>query len=107
MPSKLTRRLRRGTLTSKAGNRDFYKGRGGRTEGVHTTKGAFTPLASRMMAIVAPSAEAMAACALRPYVHAKKAPPPRGARVPAWADADAGAATFLRGGAPPPTPQLK
>ena len=94
MPSKLTARgLRRGPLTSKRGNRDFYKGYGGRTEGVHTTKGAFTRLASRTMTIIAPD---LAACALRPYVHAKAAPPPRGARVPVWAP-DSGAATFAPG----------
>lgn len=54
MPSKLTRRLRRGTLSSKQGNVDFYKGFGARTEGVHTSKGAFVIRPERLMKIVAP-----------------------------------------------------
>jgi hypothetical protein len=43
MPSKFSRRLaRRGTgaMTSKRGNANYYKGRGSRSEGVHTAKGA-------------------------------------------------------------------
>jgi hypothetical protein len=43
MPSKFSRRLaRRATraMTSKRGNVTYYKGRGGRSEGVHTAKGA-------------------------------------------------------------------
>lgn len=40
MPSKFTKRLgRRATLTAKRGNVNYYKGRGGRSEGVHTSKG--------------------------------------------------------------------
>lgn len=40
MPSKFSRRLgRRGVLTAKRGNMNFYKGTGARKEGVHTTKG--------------------------------------------------------------------
>ncbi len=31
--------LRRTTMNSKMGNKDFYKGRGARNEGTHTTKG--------------------------------------------------------------------
>jgi hypothetical protein len=54
MPSKYTNRLRRGTLTSKRGNKDYYKGYGARTEGVHTTKGAYVVLPERLMKIVAP-----------------------------------------------------
>jgi hypothetical protein len=41
MPSKFTLRLgRRGALTAKRGNANYYKGSGARTEGNHTTKGA-------------------------------------------------------------------
>lgn len=41
MPSKFTRRLgRRRALTGKRGNHNYYKGFGGRSEGVHTSKGA-------------------------------------------------------------------
>ncbi len=32
--------LRRTTMNSKMGNKDFYKGRGSRKEGTHTNKGA-------------------------------------------------------------------
>jgi hypothetical protein len=32
--------LRRVTMNSKRGNMDFYKGRGARNEGTHTSKGA-------------------------------------------------------------------
>ena len=40
MPSKFSRRLgRRGVLSAKRGNMNFYKGTGARKEGVHTTKG--------------------------------------------------------------------
>lgn len=41
MPSKFSLRLgRRGALSTKRGNAQFYKGVGARTEGNHTTKGA-------------------------------------------------------------------
>lgn len=40
MPSKFSIRLsRRGSLSSKQGNAQFYKGSGARTEGSHTNKG--------------------------------------------------------------------
>lgn len=43
MPSKFSLRLgRRGALSAKRGNANYYKGTGARTEGNHTTKGACT-----------------------------------------------------------------
>lgn len=42
MPSKFTRRLgRRGVLSAKRGNANYYKGSGARNEGVHTNKGEY------------------------------------------------------------------
>ena len=41
-------------LDSKRGNKDFYKGRGGRLEGSHTNKGAFVLRPERLMCIVPP-----------------------------------------------------
>lgn len=62
MGTKFMRRLRRGTITSKRGNQDYYKGYGARTEGVHTSKGAFVVLPERLMTIRAPD---MAGCKVR------------------------------------------
>jgi hypothetical protein len=39
--------LRRATLNSKMGNKNFYKGRTARNEGTHTTKGASKRLADQ------------------------------------------------------------
>ena len=53
MPSKFSRRLgRRLTLSSKRGNVNYYKGRGGRSEGVHTTKGAVRRIAMGSLPIL-------------------------------------------------------
>lgn len=42
MPSKFSRRLgRRGVLSAKHGNANFYRGTGARNEGNHTTKGEY------------------------------------------------------------------
>lgn len=54
MPSKYTKRLRRGSLTTKSGNVQYYKGVGARTEGVHGGRGGFTLLPSRLLDIQAP-----------------------------------------------------
>ena len=62
MATKFTRRLRRGTITSKRGNKDYYKGYGARTEGVHTSRGAFVVLQERLMKITAPD---MTGCKVR------------------------------------------
>lgn len=83
MPSKLTRRLRRGTLTSKHGNVDYYKGYRARTEGVHTSKGAFVIRPERLMKIMAPD---LTGFQLTPYVHTKTLKIARGHRVPEWKD---------------------
>ena len=55
MPSKLTKRLRRGSLTTKSGNAQYYKGVGARTEGVHGGRGGFTILPERLLDIQAPA----------------------------------------------------
>ena len=55
MPSKLTKRLRRGSLTTKSGNVQYYKGVGARTEGVHGGRGGFTILPERLLDIQAPA----------------------------------------------------
>jgi hypothetical protein len=63
------------------GNAAFNKGRGGRKEGTHTTKGAFVVRPERLLRIVAPD---LTACPLKPYVHTATRPPPKGERVPDW-----------------------
>ena len=52
--SKYTKRLRRGTLTTKRGNAQYYKGFGARSEGTKTNKGAFVLRPERLMRIIAP-----------------------------------------------------
>ena len=81
MPKWNKRALRRSTMTSKMGNMDFYKGRGGRNEGTHTSKGAYVVRPERLLRIVAPLN--LESFQLKPYVHAQTRKPARGARVPA------------------------
>jgi len=82
--SKFGRRfLRRASMNSKMGNKNFYKGRGARNEGTHTSKGGYVVRPERLMRIVAPPN--LAACELRPYVHALARPPKEGERVPGYA----------------------
>lgn len=46
--------LMRSALNSKMGNKNFYKGRGARNEGTHTTKGAYVVRPERLLEIIAP-----------------------------------------------------
>ncbi len=78
------RSLRRVPMTSKMGNKNFYKGRGARNEGTHTTLGAYVVRPERLLRIVAPTID-LARFPLRPYVHAAARAPARGARVPEYA----------------------
>ena len=68
-------------LSSKMGNKNFYKGRGARNEGTHTSKGAYVVRPERLLRIAVPSA--LETTPLRPYVHTNARAPARGARVPA------------------------
>ena len=83
--------LRRGVMNSKMGNAAYYKGRGAANEGTHTSKGAYVVRPERLLKIVAPPAETLAATQLRPYVHEAAPKAPRGARVPELVGAGAGA----------------
>jgi hypothetical protein len=75
------RSLRRApSLNSKMGNKNFYKGRGARNEGTHTSKGGYVVRPERLLRIAPPAA--LATTPLRPYVHLAARAPPRGARVP-------------------------
>jgi hypothetical protein len=87
MPKWNKRALRRGTLNSKMGNMTYYKGRGARNEGTHTTKGGYVVRPERLLRIVAPAN--LEAFPLKPYVHTQTRRPARGARVPALAPAPA------------------
>ena len=80
--SKFGRRfLRRApNPTSKAGNKNFYKGRGARNEGTHTNLGGYVVRPERLLRIVAPPG--LSTTPLRPYVHMNVRAPPRGSRVP-------------------------
>jgi hypothetical protein len=73
--------LRRGVMNPKHGNAAFYKGRGAANEGTHTSRGAYVVRPERLLRIVAPARELLAATQLRPYVHDAVPKPPRGARV--------------------------
>jgi len=84
---------RRGPMTTKQGNVNYYKGTRGRSEGVHTAKGAFATRPERLLTIVPPAN--LAACELKPYVHRAVRRPPVGERVP---DYTAGAGAGAPGG---------
>ena len=69
MPSKFSLRLgRRGALSAKRGNANYYKGTGARTEGNHTTKGACTHAhagAAHATRATGPRSPVSAVCCLR------------------------------------------
>ena len=67
-------------MTSKMGNMDFYKGRGGRNEGTHTAKGGYVVRPERLLRIVPPAN--LDSFLLKPYVHTQTRKPAKGARVP-------------------------
>ncbi|XP_064407460.1 large ribosomal subunit protein mL41-like [Halichondria panicea] len=58
----------RGVMTSKRGNKNFYKGRGAKGTGRHTRKGGFIINRSRIPEIVVPNLEGFK---LKPYVSLK------------------------------------
>ena len=76
--------LRRAILNSKFGNKNFYKGRGARNEGTHTSKGGYVVRPERLLRIVAPD---LTGFDLKPYVHTQTRAPQQGSRVPTYAGA--------------------
>ncbi len=89
--------LRRAILNSKFGNKNFYKGRGARNEGTHTSKGGYVVRPERLLRIVAPD---LTGFDLKPYVHKQARAPPQGTRVPAYEHAVAAAAGAAGSGGP-------
>ena len=77
------RSLRRSIMNSKMGNANFYKGRGARNEGTHTSKGAYVVRPERLLRIVVPPS--LATTQLRPYVHVAARAAKKGERVPVLA----------------------
>eukprot|EP00118_Oscarella_pearsei_P025599 m.308445 g.308445 ORF g.308445 m.308445 type:complete len:102 (+) comp44015_c0_seq1:50-355(+) len=64
----LIRGARRGNMTSKRGNRTFYKGRGAKSTGYHTSKGNFIVQKQKVPEFVVPD---LTGFQLRPYVSYK------------------------------------
>eukprot|EP01138_Halocafeteria_seosinensis_P008628 gb/GECG01008818.1/.p1 GENE.gb/GECG01008818.1/~~gb/GECG01008818.1/.p1 ORF type:complete len:106 (+),score=13.21 gb/GECG01008818.1/:1-318(+) len=70
------RQFIRAPLNPKQANKNFYKGKGGRRTGVHTSKGGFHIQEHKKMEIIAPD---LSGFKLKPYVslhtpHVKVAP---------------------------------
>jgi large subunit ribosomal protein L41 len=80
-------------LTSKRGNRTFYKGYGARTEGNHTSKGAYVIRPEKLMKIIAPD---LTDFKLKPFVFTGVYAPKRGERVPNWDSISSGSDQQLR-----------
>eukprot|EP00049_Salpingoeca_infusionum_P004964 m.86403 g.86403 ORF g.86403 m.86403 type:complete len:91 (+) comp12805_c0_seq1:113-385(+) len=61
----MLRGARRGVMTSKRGNKNFYKGRGASPTGYHTRKGGYVQDPFKRVEFVVPNLEN---CELKPYV---------------------------------------
>ena len=66
----LRSKAKRGPITSKKGNRFFYKGRGVGSRGVFTTKGTFQVQPWRVFSFIVPN---LTDCKLKPYVSSRTA----------------------------------
>ena len=64
----LRSKAKRGPITSKKGNRFFYKGRGVGSRGVFTTKGIFQVQTWRIYNFIVPD---LTDCKLKPYVSSR------------------------------------
>jgi len=60
-------------MSPKRGNKDFYKGKGGTSQGRITSKGRFIQIPTKMKFILAPLQKDLSSFPLKPYV-SKKTP---------------------------------